>query len=118
MTIDLNNARNAFIFRHRNARCYGYADLVGSSEGANNQSYLDNGIARDVVVVPFDRAGNVGAFQRIGSALDWQSAVMLASEMGYLIAPEGQGFDCGHIANPDGFDAFGVAVLAPSGVCA
>jgi hypothetical protein len=118
MTIDLNNARNAFIFRHRNARCCGYADLVGSSEGANNQSYLDNGIARDVIVVPFDRAGHVRAFQRIGSALDWRSAVALASEMGYRIAPEGQGFDCGHIANPDGPDAYGVPVLVPSEVCA
>ncbi|UHD15716.1 hypothetical protein [Thiocapsa bogorovii] len=77
---------------------------------SNDQSYLD-GTRRDVVVVPFDAEGNMGDLQRIGSALDWRSAVLLVSEMGYRIAPEGEGFDCGHLANPDGPDAFGVAVL-------
>jgi hypothetical protein len=77
---------------------------------SNDTSYLD-GTARDVVVVPFDAEGNMGDLARIGSALDWRSAVMLASEMGYRIAPEGEGFDCGHLASAEGPDAFGVAVL-------
>lgn len=77
---------------------------------SNDQSRLD-GTARDVFAVPFDPEGNMGELERIGAATTYQAAVLLARESGYRLAPEGEGFDCGHVANPDGPDAYGVSVL-------
>ncbi|NCA70496.1 MAG: hypothetical protein EOM91_10360 [Sphingobacteriia bacterium] len=77
---------------------------------SNDQSHLD-GTPRDVLVVPFDIDGNMGGVIRVGSAITYQAAVALVAHCGLMIAPEGEGFDCGSVANPDGHDAFGIAVL-------
>ena len=75
-----------------------------------DQTYLD-GTSCDVVVVPCDAEGNMGDFERIGSALDRRSAVLLVSEIGNPAAPEREGYDCGHLASAEEPDAFGAAVF-------
>jgi hypothetical protein len=77
---------------------------------SNDQSYLD-GIPRDVIIIPFDRKGTQGEGRCIGAAITYEAACLLVHACGFRIAPEGEGFDCGHVANPDGPDAYGIPVL-------
>lgn len=79
---------------------------------SNNQAYLDNGQLRDVRLVAFDRNGNLSdQVVKLGQAKTYADALAIAKDAGYSLAPEGEGYDGGHIANPDGPDAYGVAVL-------
>jgi len=79
---------------------------------SNDQSYQDNGQLRDVRVVKFDTEGNMGeAVVVLGQATTYSDALDMAKDAGYTIAPENEGYDIGHIANPDGLDAYGIPVL-------
>ena len=79
---------------------------------SNDQSYQDNGQMRDVRVVEFDSEGNISEEQIvIGQAATYAEALAMAKEAGYDVAPENEGYDIGHIANPDGLDAYGIPVL-------
>ena len=79
---------------------------------SNDQSYLDNdGLLRDVRVIEFDSEGNVSdQVIVVGQAATYAEALAMTEEAGYTIAPEGEGYDCGHIAT-DGDDAYGIPVL-------
>lgn len=80
---------------------------------SNDQSYQDNGQMRDVRVIEFDAEGNMSdEVIVLGQSKTYTEAVDMAKDAGYTLAPENEGYDCGHIANPDGLDAYGIAVLA------
>lgn len=79
---------------------------------SNNQSYQDNGQMRDVRVVEFDDEGNLSDETIVaGQAATYAEALEMVKAAGYNVAPENEGYDIGHIANPDGLDAYGIPVL-------
>jgi hypothetical protein len=47
----------------------------------------------------------------IGWAATYAEALEQGRERGYRIGPEGEDYDCGHVARPGGPDAYGVTVL-------
>lgn len=80
---------------------------------SNDQSYQDNGQLRDVRVVKFDTGGNMSDETIVvGQAATYTDALAMVKGAGYAVAPENEGYDIGHIANPDGLDAYGIPVLA------
>jgi hypothetical protein len=79
---------------------------------SNDQSYQDNGQMRDVRVVEFDFEGNMSDEIIVaGKAATYAEALEMVKAAGYSVAPENDGYDIGHIANPDGPDAYGIPVL-------
>lgn len=79
---------------------------------SNDQSYQDNGLLREVHVVEFDAEGNMSDEKIIaGQAATYAEAMEMVKAAGYTVAPENEGYDIGHIANPDGLDAYGIPVL-------
>jgi hypothetical protein len=79
---------------------------------SNDQSYQDNGQMRDVRVVEFDSEGNMSEEIIVaGQAATYAEALEMVKAAGYNVAPENEGYDIGHIANPDGLDAYGIPVL-------
>lgn len=79
---------------------------------SNDQSYQDNGQLRDVRVVKFDAEGNMGDEIIVaGQAATYADALAMVMDAGYEVAPENEGYDIGHIANPDGLDAYGIPVM-------
>lgn len=78
----------------------------------NDQSYQDNGQLRDVRVVKFDADGNMSDETIVaGQSATYAEALAMVKEAGYTVAPQNEGYDIGHIANPDGLDAYGISVL-------
>ena len=70
---------------------------------SNDQSYQDNGQMRDVRVVEFDFEGNMSDEIIVaGKAATYAEALEMVKAAGYSVAPENDGYDIGHIANPDG----------------
>ena len=79
---------------------------------SNDQSYQDNGQLRDVRVVEFDFEGNMSEEIIVaGQAATYAEALEMVKDAGYNVAPENDGYDIGHIANPGGLDAYGIPVL-------
>ncbi len=79
---------------------------------SNNQNYQDSGELRDVRVVEFDAEGNMSDEPIVlGQAATYAEALAMVEAAGYDVAPENEGYDIGHIANPDGLDAYGIPVL-------
>lgn len=78
---------------------------------SNNQSYLDNGTLRDVRVVAFDVEGNMEYGEALGRVATYAEALAMVKNAGYTVAPETEGYDVGHIATPDGPDAYGIPTL-------
>ncbi len=79
---------------------------------SNDQSYQDNGQLRDVRLVKFDAEGNMSDEILVaGQAATYTEALAMVKDAGYTVAPENDGYDIGHIANPDGLDAYGIPVL-------
>jgi hypothetical protein len=76
---------------------------------SSSQSRLD-GTPRDVIAVRLDARGQLRNPVRVGTASTYAAARRLVSETGYPVAPA-ELRDCGSVVNPDGQDAFGVAVL-------
>lgn len=80
---------------------------------SNDQSYQDDGHMRDVRVIEFDAEGNMSdEVNTAGQAATYAEALERVKAAGYTVAPEGEGYDIGHIANPDGPDAYGIPVIA------
>lgn len=79
---------------------------------SNDQSYQDNGQLRDVRVVEFDAEGNMGdEIIVVGQAATYVEALAMVKDAGYTVVPENEGYDIGHIAMPEGLDAYGIPVL-------
>ncbi len=78
---------------------------------SNDQRYLDNGQLREVHVVEFDAEGNMNETIFAGQAATYAEALEMVKAAGYTVAPENEGYDIGHLANPDGLDAYGIPVL-------
>ena len=78
----------------------------------NDQTYLDNGELRDIRVVEFDEHGNMSDEEIvIGVATTYADAMAIVIAAGYLVAPEDDGYEMGHIPNADGPDSYAVPVL-------
>ena len=75
---------------------------------SSSQSRLD-GTTRDVIVVRLDSRGQLHHPVCVGTASTYAAARLLVREAGYPVEPAEVG-DCGSVANPDGLDAFGIAV--------
>jgi len=83
-----------------------------SISDSNDQTYLDSGELRNVRICEFDAEGNLSdEIIVLGQAETYAEARAMAEAAGYRIAPSGEGYDIGHIANPDGLDAYGIPVI-------
>lgn len=79
---------------------------------SNDQSYQDNGQVRDVRVVEFAAEGNMSDETIVaGQATTYAEALEMVKAAGYDVIDDPM-YGIGHIANPDGPDAYGIPVMA------
>jgi hypothetical protein len=76
------------------------------------QSHQDSGQMRDVRVVKFYSNGAISDDIPVaGQAASYAEALEMVKPAGYTVTLENEAYDIGHIANPDGLDAYGIPGL-------